>query len=166
VWKSDYINLGAGAEIGFYVRDGIGLDPDDGAWWKTVANAHAPDMSESLSGSSGAIATFDPDVNQSWVAVFASRTQDPSAASLTADYEVSFDDHEMYEDFRDDWEGNSDWIFNDSFTAKLQFRRKRRGVDEALGARTCRARLRSSYFGLRLASAPRRRLGFFRPDGG
>lgn len=84
-------------------------------------------MSVSLSGPGGTIASFDPEVAQSWVATFDSRTQDPPAASLTADYTISFTDPAMYEAFRDDRENDiSTWSFIDqTLTAKLNYRRKR-----------------------------------------
>jgi hypothetical protein len=125
VWKGDYMNLGAGAEIGFYVRDGVGAE--NGAWWSTVANADAPEMSVNLSGSHGTIASYEPDAAQAWVGAFDSRTQDARAASLTADYTITFDNDEMYTAFREDWGDDTRWGFTDETrTATLRFRRKRR----------------------------------------
>lgn len=129
VWKGDYLNLGAGAEIGFYVRGpdspaaGVGL-------WKTVGNNNAPDMSVKLSGPAGEIASFDPIPDQAWVGVWASRTQNPTAESLTADYTVTFDTPEMFAAFRDRpiSQGVEDRWRYDAFTktATLSYRRKKR----------------------------------------
>jgi hypothetical protein len=68
VWKGDYINMGAGAEIGFYKHEGLG-DIGDGRW-DAVDSADTPDMSLVLSNADEEILSYDPDESMPWVAAW------------------------------------------------------------------------------------------------
>lgn len=124
-WKGDYLNLGAGAELGIY-RQSDGPLKDAGIWF--VDPSLALPMSMSLSDATGEIASYAPDEPQWWITSFNPNVQDPSAASLSATFTVDFSGNEgMFEAFRDAHGGpNSLWTFNPrNSNAKLDFRRRR-----------------------------------------
>ena len=125
MWKGDYINLGAGAEVGFYTHDG-GLGEGIG-FWNTVPNDDAPDMSLALSGPSGQIVSFDPAAPQAWVGAFNSNVQDPVASDLSVDYTITFPNGGMYDAFQNRPRGSDDrWSYDPgSRTATLRFRRNK-----------------------------------------
>ncbi|CAN5330341.1 hypothetical protein BH11ACT5_BH11ACT5_14070 [soil metagenome] len=130
-WKGDYVNLGAGAEIGCYFHEGR-LE-DEPPFWNTVSNSEAPDMSVTLRGPGGQgqaseIASYDPDDPLAWVAVFNSKVQDPTAASLSVDYTVTFPNDGMYQAFRESESAQKGgWVFyKETRTATLKFRRRKK----------------------------------------
>jgi RHS repeat-associated protein len=74
-WKGDYLQLGAGAEIGFYSEATKGAD----GWYDANQDAFIPKMSVNVRGPGGGlIAEFSPSEAQSWV-----YTSDPSMQGMT-----------------------------------------------------------------------------------
>lgn len=113
-WKGDYINLGAGAELGIYTGDG---------WHKEVDTGLAMPMSMTLSHNGSEIINYNPQTPQWWITGFNSNVRGVQADALTATFSVSFSDPGMYNAFRakHGYEG-SPWTFsNDAYIATLQF---------------------------------------------
>ncbi len=113
-WKGDYINLGAGAELGIYTGDG---------WHKKVDTSLAMPMSLTLSYNGTEIINYTPQTPQWWITGFNSNVRGVQAAALTATFSVVFTDPGMYKVFSKQYgyEG-SPWIFSDdTCTATLHF---------------------------------------------
>ena len=111
-WKGDYINLGAGAELGIYVGD---------SGHRTVDTNIAMTMSMVLYYDSKMIIDHAPDEKQWWITGFNSNYQNVSASDLTAVFTVTFHDTGMYGAFKEQWYGrDSRWTFCDkTYTATL-----------------------------------------------
>ena len=130
-WKGNYLNLGAGAEIGFYTQPG--LLKNAGIQWNANRYGYIPKMSISLSrrsGNGGAIVDFAPKIEQVWVAQWNPNVQGETADDLVATMTADFVDNPgMFEALRNsnDVRGDRHWFFPpNSKMAQLQFRRKRR----------------------------------------
>ncbi|MCL2012526.1 MAG: DUF4474 domain-containing protein [Cystobacterineae bacterium] len=114
-WKGDYINLGAGAELGIYTQSKEGSDH----WIST--EDHELDMQMTLKDKDGkTIINYNPTDTQWWITGFNPAEKGVKAADLTAEYTVGFSSKpEMYESFKKEWEnkegpGGGHWVFDDS----------------------------------------------------
>jgi len=117
-WKGNYLNLGAGAEMGIYYGGG--------PHWLVDTNL-AMQMTLSLNDQNGNIFYWAPGYDTWWITGFDPNTQGRTAQELTATYTVTFNDAGMYEAFYDAWhkrysdKGNI-WSFNDvNLSATLIF---------------------------------------------
>ena len=108
MWKGDYLNLGAGAEIGIYTGGG--------PHWK-VDKTLALNMSMSVEmGGKNIISWQD---KTWWLTGFNPEYQNANIADMTVTFTVSFDSVQMYKDFK---ASTNDWEFNDhDQTASISF---------------------------------------------
>ena len=104
VWKGDYLNLGAGAEMGIYSKQSgifgkVGItSPIDGHW--LVDTSLAMTMTLTLTDQDGnQILSYNPDEKQWWITGFNPQYQGVDASDLIAIYTVTFNDPTMYTDF-------------------------------------------------------------------
>ncbi len=125
-WKGDYLNLGAGAELGIYSnKSGIlgrvdVTSPIDGHW--LVDTSIAMPMTMTLSDKKGnQIFSYNPSEEQWWITGFNPYKQGYMPGDLTATFDVTFDNKTMYTDFYNTWHGkNIGWTF-DSNNYKATF---------------------------------------------
>ncbi len=103
-WKGDYINLGAGAELGVYSRDSgiLGVvdvsTPHDDHW--LVDTNLAMPMTMTLKEGNTVIAKYTPSENQWWITSFNPEYKNRKSSELTATYTVDFSGKkDMYEAF-------------------------------------------------------------------
>ena len=144
VWKGDYLNLGAGAEIGIYTKEAnlhAITEVFPGSRIGVVVNGYQPtnitqtmvfneipewyidkslamDMSMSIYHKGENIATWSD--RQWWLTSFNPHYKNVDANDLTIDYCVHFDSRQMYVDFKNAY--GDQWIFNDvDLTARYRF---------------------------------------------
>jgi hypothetical protein len=122
-WKGDYVNLGAGAELGIYKRMTVfGIDTPH---WE-VDKSRAMTMTLNLTDNKGnTIIDYAPTVKQWWITGF---NPDPkyknvNASDLKAIYTITFNTQTMYDDFYKTWGGDIRWTGWDreTLTARLEF---------------------------------------------
>lgn len=116
-WKGDYLNLGAGAELGIYTR----FSSTD--HWLVDTSLALP-MTLTLSDNNGnQIFSYSPSDSQWWITGFNSYYQDVQASDLTATYTVNFSSNkEMYNKFYSTWRRDERWTFDsENYTATLTF---------------------------------------------
>ena len=127
-WKGDYLNLGAGAELGIYSnQSGVGghgsiTCPFSDHW--LVDTNLAMKMTLTLNDTNGnQLFSYNPSEKQWWITGFNPYYQDVNASDLIATYTITFDDIEMFMAFYRAWYGVDDrWSFDfDTYTAKLVF---------------------------------------------
>ncbi|WP_113672318.1 DUF4474 domain-containing protein [Vallitalea guaymasensis] len=134
-WKGDYLNLGAGAELGIYSHDSgiLGLvditTPYD-EHWLVDTNLSMP-MTITLKYKGETIISYDPSKDKDnpyekvwWITGFNPYEQGVQASELTATYTVSFKGNEtMFIDFAKKYDLVDDrWDFDyDNFSATLNF---------------------------------------------
>ncbi len=135
-WKGDYLNLGAGAEMGIYKRMVVnGTDTDH---W-LVDKSLAMPMTLKLDYKGKQIISYDPKkvdpkifdplrkgTDKWWVTGFNPDYQDVKASQLTATYTVTFNTKTMYDAFYKKYgqgvEKDSRWTFDSKKnTAKFKF---------------------------------------------
>lgn len=121
-WKGDYINLGAGAEMGIYERAKfLGLKLPH---WN-VNKALAMKMSLQLYYGGRNIIDYAPKEKQWWITGFNPNYKNVNAGQLTAVYTVTFNTKTMYNDFYDKWgkgkDKDSHWSFDGKRTATFRF---------------------------------------------
>lgn len=92
-WKGDYLNLGAGAELGIYSR----WKYDDSIW--TVDKNLAMKMTLRLDYKSKTIIDWQPEQKQWWITGFNSNYQNAKRDDLVATFQVTFKDEKMYKAF-------------------------------------------------------------------
>ncbi len=139
-WKGDYINLGAGAELGIYSNmssiAGKKVTCPFASQW-LVDTKLAMKMSMKLIDSEGnTIIDYSPSEKQWWITGFNSNVKNVFAGSfdqdyadtLTAIYTVTFNNEYMYQAFYDKFGDkdsnyyNSNWTFNPkTITGTLKF---------------------------------------------
>jgi hypothetical protein len=125
-WKGDYLNLGAGAELGIYSRLVVNGEKKD--HW-LVDTSLAMHMTLTLIYDGREIICWDPRLDKNfpsdkvwWVTGFNSYYQEIDVDKLTARYKVDFTNRRMYDDFYKRWKGDKRWSFNDkTLTAELTF---------------------------------------------
>lgn len=127
-WKGDYLNLGAGAELGIYSnKSGIAgkniiTCPFDELW--LVDTNLAMTMTLTLTDRNGnQLFSYSPNEKQWWVTGFNPYYQDVNASDLIATYTITFIDEAMFKAFYQAWYGVSkNWSFDvDTLTATLVF---------------------------------------------
>lgn len=118
-WKGDYINLGAGAEMGIYERMtvfGIGLPH-----WK-VNKDLAMKMTLKLYYCGKKVVDYAPREKQWWITGFNPNYTVYSIAFLTAIYTVTFNTKKMYDDFNEKWiKKDPRWTSEGNRTATFRF---------------------------------------------
>ena len=121
-WKGDYINLGAGAELGIYQRMTI-LSLKTPHW--VVNKDLAMKMSMTLSYGGINLIDYAPEELQWWITGFNSLYRNVPANRLIATYTVTFNSEQMYNDFYNKWgtgkHMDSRWTFNGIQSATLRF---------------------------------------------
>ncbi|WP_253824198.1 toxin TcdB middle/N-terminal domain-containing protein [Treponema sp. OMZ 906] len=118
-WKGDYLNLGAGCELGIYTR-ATGLAGLVGHF--KVDKSLAMDMQASLTLNGKEVGSFKG--IHWWATSFNPRVQGVKASDLKAQFTVNFGNNkQMYQDFKAEWDKKgSGWTFNDdNCSAKLNF---------------------------------------------
>ena len=118
-WKGDYLNLGAGCELGIYTR-ATGLAGLVGHF--KVDKSLAMDMQASLTLNGKEVGSFKG--IHWWATSFNPRVQGVKASDLKAQFTVNFGNNkQMYQDFKAKWDKkDSGWTFNDdNCSAKLNF---------------------------------------------
>ena len=120
-WKGDYLNLGAGAELGIYKRQSVfGVDTDHWA----VDRSLALPMTMWLNYEGKTIASYYPSESQWWITSFNPDYKDVMAGDLTAMFTVDFSSNrDMYDAFQKNWDKDgSPWVFYDrTYSAFLAF---------------------------------------------
>ena len=108
-WKGDYLNLGAGAELGIYKASGI-----SGHW--LVDRSLALPMTLKLVDNSGKeLLTYAPTEKQWWITGFNPSYQNVLACNLKATFTVNFSTNQsMYREFKLKMiRDGAPWVFND-----------------------------------------------------
>ena len=95
-WKGDYLNLGAGAELGIYKRLYV-LGKKTPHW--TAATQNAMKMKMSLMYNGKTIISYRPNENQWWITGFNPYYLNVNATKLKATFTVWFDSENMYDAF-------------------------------------------------------------------
>ena len=102
-WKGDYLNMGAGCELGIYRQD----DGVSGMLGHFVADPDNLSMSitATLFLDGKKIGSFDPakfgkDGKHWWPGIFNPFEQNKKASHLKAQFNVTFNDSQMYQDFK------------------------------------------------------------------
>lgn len=115
-WKGDYINLGAGAELGIYKRWAYG----DDIW--TVDKSLAMKMTLKLDYKGVTIINWQPQAKQWWITGFDPNYTNKNKNDLKATYTVTFTNTAMYNAFyqRNIKDGYG-WNFNVSMTPSFMF---------------------------------------------
>ena len=109
-WKGDYLNLGAGAELGIYKS------------WKYDINIWQVDKSEAMKMTlkldyyGTTIIDWAPEQKQWWITGFNYNYQSPNINKLTATYTITFDDKNMMNAFVSKSENKNAWKFTDNMT--------------------------------------------------
>lgn len=117
-WKGDYLNLGAGCELGIYEKASGALGSLD----HFVVNKDlAMNMSATLTLNGKTVGSFNG--THWWATSFNPNVQNVKAEDLTAQFTVNFGDNKrMYSDFKNRYEFNKFWSFYDETnTATLIF---------------------------------------------
>ena len=119
VWKGDYLNFGAGAELGIYER----YSSTD--HWVVNTNL-AMTMTMILMDAKGNIfASYNPQDPQWWITTFDPSHQNVAASSLIASFTVTFTDVGLFNDFVDSkaFKDDKRWSISpdDKYTLILKF---------------------------------------------
>lgn len=111
-WKGDYINLGAGAELGIYKRMTVaGYDTPQWAVDKNLAMTMTLNLKDNKGNT---IISYAPSDKQWWITGFNPAYKNVNASSLTASYAVTFNDSTMYNDFKRSLDPDEKrWVFDD-----------------------------------------------------
>nr|WP_314466497.1 RHS repeat-associated core domain-containing protein [uncultured Clostridium sp.] len=117
-WKGDYVNLGAGAELGIYQKSSI-----PGHWDVNTSLALPMTMALSLNGKQ--IATYNPSEPQWWITSFNPNYKNVDANNLKVSFTVNFSGNTgMFDAFYKQYAGqkNSPWTFDKkNHTVTLNF---------------------------------------------
>jgi hypothetical protein len=114
-WKGDYLNLGAGAELGIYVKSGWKINGKEVDHWLVDTSLALP-MTMTLRYTDGThIASYTPQEPQWWITSFNPYHQGVNANDLIASFTVDFSSNiGMFDAFYKQWGGDSPWIFDHS----------------------------------------------------
>jgi len=106
-WKGDYINLGAGAELGIY-KGGNGKD----SHWEAAPEDAMPMTLTLTHKTKGTIVNnwTNNGENSWWITAFNPKYQNVDATDLTATYTVKFTNSGMYQEFEKT--GAAGWTFD------------------------------------------------------
>ena len=102
-WKGNYINLGAGAELGIY-RGNYGH--------RTVDKSLAMQMYMTLKYKGRIIISYAPVERQWWITGFNPNYLNVLAYNLTATFTLRFNSSEMFNAFRSKYAFDNRWRFN------------------------------------------------------
>lgn len=102
VWKGDYINLGAGAELGIY-RGSSGH--------RTVDRSLSMRMGMFVDYKGKNIVYYNPSEKQWWITSFNSNYLNVDANDLSVAVYIQFNDRGMFQAFRNKWEPATNWLF-------------------------------------------------------
>lgn len=107
-WKGNYLNLGAGAELGIYER----WTYSDEIW--KVDKSNAMKMTLKLEHKSkGVLFDWRPTDKQWWITGFDYKTPNVNRDDLTATYTVEFTNTNWYECFKNQWQSKDRrWDFS------------------------------------------------------
>ena len=95
-WKGDYLNLGAGAELGLYYGGG--------PHWKTGTDYALPMTLQLLDANGNVLVSWAPDEANWWITGFNPQQQYVAASTLTAIYTIDFSSTpDMFESFYAKW---------------------------------------------------------------
>ncbi len=112
-WKGDYLNLGAGAEMGIYK----GGEPH----WFVDKSLAMPMTLQLLDKDNKEIFNWTPEELKWWVTGFDPSKKGVGASDLTAIFTIDFSDNkEMYKAFYEMWQDDTRWTF-DNYIAKFTF---------------------------------------------
>ena len=112
-WKGDYINLGAGAELGIYCGS---------SGHRFVDTSLAMTMSITVYYENSRIIGYSPGEKQWWITGFNPNYQNVNANDLSVMYQIRFNDPQMYEAFKRQLGYDTRWSFYDYLgLAVLQF---------------------------------------------
>ncbi len=134
-WKGDYINMGAGAELGIYAQEGTnGVDLPGENFWLVDRDLSMPMTMEVRTKDGDLVANYEPEDPQWWITSFNPEYKDVKAEDLTVNFTVDFsqssESRAMYKEFWDQIEASKDtendmtpyWQkTDDDFTLKLTF---------------------------------------------
>jgi len=117
-WKGDYMNLGAGAEMGIYSNETempfVGTEistPVEDQW--LVDKKLALKMSLVLKDKEGnLIGEYKPDQKQWWVTSFNPRVQSESPDDMTASYTIDFSDSQEHKELFSQFEKNNKYLIH------------------------------------------------------
>ena len=120
VWHGDYLNLGAGSELGFYKKHG-----DTQHYVKT---GYLP-MEQTMTYKGEELFHYAPEEGQWWMPTFDPNCPDPDVSQLTSTYVIDLSERvDMYEEMKRQFEEKEeknpkykDWTFNDDYTITLVF---------------------------------------------
>lgn len=105
-WKGDYLNLGAGAELGIYTR----WKYSDTIW--KVDKSKAMKMTLKLNYKNKTLFDYRPIEKQWWITGFDYKTQNVDRDDLTATFTVKFNDYHMYRCFKEKYNKSKEWNFS------------------------------------------------------
>ncbi len=115
-WKGDYLNLGAGAELGIYKR----WEYSDDIW--KVDKSLAMKMTLSLDYNGDNIINWQPTAKQWWITGFNWKYQNVNRDDLKARFTVQFNTTSMYNAFKNYWDPRDGrWEFSNSRKASFTF---------------------------------------------
>ena len=121
-WKGDYLNLGAGAELGIYTRMSVFGEQTD--HWLVDTSLALP-MTMTLSDDNeNLIASYNPSEPQWWITSFNPYYQGVCADNLRATFTVDFSGNtSMFDTFYEQWYGQDERLTFDpkKCTATLSF---------------------------------------------
>ena len=122
-WKGDYINLGAGAELGIYKRKTVfGYETDH---WKSQPERAMPmTLRLDYANGGGNIFSYSPTDNQWWINGFNANKQNRQATDVVATVTIDFSNQQdLWESFEKKFNDgkHSEWEFYDDYKARLKW---------------------------------------------
>lgn len=112
-WKGDYLNLGAGAELGIYER----WEYSDEIW--KVNKSNAMKMTLKLEHKNKLLFDWRPNDKQWWITGFDYKTQNVKRDDLTATFTVEFTNAKLYKCFKNKWKDDDRWTFGNNNIPQL-----------------------------------------------
>lgn len=121
-WKGDYLNLGAGAELGIYER----WEYSDVVWKINKKNAmnmtlRLDYINKSTKAVERNIFNFQPTDKQWWITGFSYKNQNVNRDNLLATYTVTFTNQTWYNAFKGKYMTDSRWNFSKQNVPQLSF---------------------------------------------
>ena len=113
-WKGDYLNMGAGAELGIYIK-AKGIFGRLGYY--KVDKSLVMDMSLDLTLNGKNVGGFEG--YHWWATSFNPSVQGANPDDLNARFTVNFKDKQMYNDFKKQWIKDARWSFDDSANSAI-----------------------------------------------
>ena len=122
-WKGDYINLGAGAELGIYKRKTVfGYETDH--WESQPERAMPMTLRLDYANGGGNIFSYSPTDNQWWINGFNANKQNRQATDVVATVTIDFSNQQdLWESFKKKYnvENHPEWTFSENYTATLRW---------------------------------------------